>query len=307
MSPSISVVIPTFNCGRFVGETIDSVLRQTKPPEEIVVIDDGSTDDTAAVVTTFGRRVRYIRQHNMGVSFARNHGFDVSRGDWIMFLDADDRILPNALEVLGHEAGRLKRGVVYGNKQTMAEDGTGLIDVQNRDCTGPVPSAAKASFEGAAFEPGAAIISRELIREIAGFDQRYSPCEDRHFWIRCGALAEFRRVPEIVLQYRLRAGSHSSNRARHVAASVRTRVDILAWLNERAIELFDVAPQPVVILRSDLESVYWSREWAAVDALLDLAEEYRLDCTVISDIRRRRRQFPAWVLRLKDSVDRLRR
>ncbi len=148
---SISVVIPTFNCGRYLRETITSTLGQTAPPFDIIVVDDGSTDDTAQIVAEFGASVKYVHQENAGVSPARNRGLEMASGDWVMFLDADDRLEPDALAVLGAAATGLEAGVVYGNKHTMSDEGRFLATIRNRDCTGPVPSAARACFGGAAF------------------------------------------------------------------------------------------------------------------------------------------------------------
>jgi glycosyltransferase involved in cell wall biosynthesis len=98
MIPTVTVIIPTYNYGRFVADAIASVLAQTYAVFEIVVVDDGSTDETEEVVKTFGERVRYIKQQNAGVSAARNAGIEVSSGDLIAFLDADDTWLPEKIE-----------------------------------------------------------------------------------------------------------------------------------------------------------------------------------------------------------------
>jgi len=106
MSMRISVVIPAYNAGRYIGRAIDSVLAQTRPPDEIIVVDDGSTDDTAAVVRGYGDKVRFIRQENAGASVARNTGIEAATGDWIAFLDADDEWLAEHLRL---HAGLLER------------------------------------------------------------------------------------------------------------------------------------------------------------------------------------------------------
>ena len=95
----VSVIIPTYNSGPFVTETIDSVLCQTHPHREIIVVDDGSTDDTPARVRHYGSKISYIRQSNAGVGAARNIGIRAASGDYLAFLDSDDLWLPEKLEV----------------------------------------------------------------------------------------------------------------------------------------------------------------------------------------------------------------
>jgi glycosyltransferase involved in cell wall biosynthesis len=86
----ISVVIPVYNCERYLAEAIKSVLAQTHPPEDIVVIDDGSTDSSAQIVARFSPKVQYHWQPNGGVGAARNRGVELARGNFLAFLDADD-------------------------------------------------------------------------------------------------------------------------------------------------------------------------------------------------------------------------
>ena len=96
---SVSVVIPSFNCGSFVSQAIDSVLAQTCAPAEVIVVDDGSTDDTAERLEPYMDRIRYVFQENRGVSAARNRAVAESRGHCVAFLDADDVWHPRKLEL----------------------------------------------------------------------------------------------------------------------------------------------------------------------------------------------------------------
>lgn len=93
----VSVIIPTYNRGQYVAETIEGVLGQTYRDTEIIVVDDGSEDNTAEVVKRFGERVRYVRQQNSERAVSRNNGLRLSRGEFVTFPDADDCWLPEAL------------------------------------------------------------------------------------------------------------------------------------------------------------------------------------------------------------------
>lgn len=86
----VSVVIPTYNCVRLIGNAINSVLNQTHKNYELIVVDDGSTDNTKSFLNSYFDKVKYISQENGGVSKARNTGISHSSGDYIAFLDADD-------------------------------------------------------------------------------------------------------------------------------------------------------------------------------------------------------------------------
>ena len=97
--PKVSVLVPCYNAEISIGETLDSVFRQTWPNIEVVVVDDGSQDRSVDVVERFGGgRVRIIRQANAGASAARNRAYQVSSGAFVQFLDADDLIDPDKIE-----------------------------------------------------------------------------------------------------------------------------------------------------------------------------------------------------------------
>ncbi len=89
-NPLVSVIIPVYNCERYVEAAIQSVLAQTHTSTEIIVIDDGSTDATADAVKQYVPQIKYVFQSNKGPDSARNHGIDLAVGSFFSFLDADD-------------------------------------------------------------------------------------------------------------------------------------------------------------------------------------------------------------------------
>ena len=96
---SISVIVPTYNYGSYIAEALASIAAQTLQPTQIIVIDDGSTDQTRAVVESQRMpNLRYVYQNNAGVSAARNRALELASGEYIAFLDADDRWRPRMLE-----------------------------------------------------------------------------------------------------------------------------------------------------------------------------------------------------------------
>ncbi len=97
--PTVSVIIPCYNRAGLVAETIDNMLNQSHPPHEIIVVDDGSTDESVKVVREFGSRVILLEQENQGPGAARNNGYMHATGDYIQFMDSDDLISLNKLEI----------------------------------------------------------------------------------------------------------------------------------------------------------------------------------------------------------------
>lgn len=98
-----SIIIPTYNYGDFLAAAIQSVLAQPNKNYELIIIDDGSADNTEATVRKFVKHnpfVRYIKQNNQGTATARNQGIQLAIGDYLLFLDADDRLSPTALSHL---------------------------------------------------------------------------------------------------------------------------------------------------------------------------------------------------------------
>lgn len=100
MNDLVSVIMPSYNTGKFIAETIQSVLAQTYTNWELIIVDDCSTDNTDAVVATFSDgRIRYLKnEKNSGAAVSRNHALREAKGRWIAFLDSDDLWTPEKLE-----------------------------------------------------------------------------------------------------------------------------------------------------------------------------------------------------------------
>ena len=106
---SVSVVVPVYNTGQYVGETIDSLVSQSLSSIEIICVDDGSTDDSLAILQDMAARdsrIKVVHQENMGQSCARNAGLSLAIGEYVSFVDSDDMLVPDALEQLYARAER---------------------------------------------------------------------------------------------------------------------------------------------------------------------------------------------------------
>jgi glycosyltransferase involved in cell wall biosynthesis len=114
MSPEVSVIIPLYNKGPYIARAINSVLAQTIQDFEIIVVDDHSSDGGPAIAKGYpDPRISFIEQDHRGVSYTRNHGVDLAKSDFIAFLDADDELMPNHLEILFRLKKRFPEAGIY--------------------------------------------------------------------------------------------------------------------------------------------------------------------------------------------------
>lgn len=198
---SVSVVIPSYNYGRYVAEAIDSALGQTLPPLEVIVVDDGSTDDTPQVLATYGDRIRVLRQKNAGVAIARNSGIAAARGEYVAFLDADDVWLPRKLELqmprFEGAVGLVHCGVEFGNVIQLPRVG------------GDVADALLLLEPDVIHGPGSTVVvPKRVAEEIGGFDASLPASEDWDFIYRVASRYRVAHVAEPLVHYR----KHGSGR-----------------------------------------------------------------------------------------------
>ena len=189
--PFFSVIIPTYNRGRFLHWCLDSVAAQTFADWECVVVDDGSTDGTEQVVgvyTHLDPRFRYCWQENGGVARARNRGMALATGDWVAFLDSDDRFLPWALHCYWHCAQLMPdvpivSGRHIGENSPVVAPDFSDIRVERSDY-----------FFGRGGPGSFGVVSvatrKSDLCRLGGFDQDLRTGEDSDFMLRLAALGD---------------------------------------------------------------------------------------------------------------------
>lgn len=214
----VSVIIPTFNHGRLVGEAIDSALNQTFRAVEVIVVDDGSTDDTPAVLARYGSRIRVIRQSNRRMSAARNAGLAAARGTYVAFLDADDVMAPTKL---AEQVTVLERDPAIG--WTYCDVLIETVATGKRVAASERFGYSARQFDGWLFPElirgnfipvMAPLIRRSALDAAGAFDESLTALEDWDLWLRLALIAEARYTPAELATYRVQREGMSQDRAR---------------------------------------------------------------------------------------------
>jgi glycosyltransferase involved in cell wall biosynthesis len=180
--PLVSIIIPCYNYGRFLGEAIESCLKQTYSNIEIIVVDDGSNDATPQVAGRY-KDVTYVHQKNLGVSVARNNGFGESSGDFMVFLDADDKLLPSAIEIgVNSLANHPECAFTFGKCRFVSADGSEIP-------TPPLPNEVNDQYLGLLFSPyiwnpALVLHKRHILDEVGGFNSSLLGAQDYELYLR---------------------------------------------------------------------------------------------------------------------------
>jgi len=236
----VTVVIPTYNRERYLGEAVESVLAQSFQNIEVIVVDDGSTDNTRSVAERYAARVHYVWQANAERGSARNHGLRLARGEFVAFLDSDDLWTSDKLE---RDLDQLRRrpeiGVVYSDVE--------IIDSSGR----LVSRLRKARHDG--------VVTARLIREnfvtmsahlmrtwaacaAGGFreERNLAGSEDWEFWVRLSTRVQFAHIPLPTTRVRTHA-ENTMNDAQRMESSMRCACEFMeagGYLTPEQLRLF---------------------------------------------------------------------
>jgi glycosyltransferase involved in cell wall biosynthesis len=230
--PAVSVVIPCFNCARFVGECLDSVLAQDMRDFEIVAVNDGSTDETLEILKRFtshpGVRVVELNHSHGGPSKARNAGIAASTGTVVMVLDADDLLRPHALASIVQFALRAPHvGLMFFNSslvdfETGQDRGRALTEYESfwRLSRTPIGENMYVVDDAGTYrrlvltnfiKTSGTAIPRGVLEDVGPFDERLTNADDWHMWLRIARRYQIGLIdsPEVVY-HSFRSGSISS-------------------------------------------------------------------------------------------------
>ncbi len=219
----VSVIIPVYNNVQYLGEAIESVLKQSYTSYEIIIVDDGSTEDITGVVQHYldeFENIRLVQQTNMGPGPARNAGIRLAKGEWIAFLDADDIWCPEKMKkqvaYLKNHPNTIVSGRIQGldcrkdtpiltdniryfsNYATKAEEFTYLLEIP---------------YLCAVCGLGSLIIGLDMLRDVGLFDESLSTVEDDDLLFRLFRKYPFYSIPDVVLLRRKHSGSITTGSA----------------------------------------------------------------------------------------------
>lgn len=200
MEPRFSLIIPSYNRAATLGRAIESILQQSYRAFEIIVVDDGSTDQTRQLLESYPQ-VTYYYQVNQGVSAARNRGAEMATGDWLIFLDSDDELLPPALE-------EFAEAIINYAEYNLFLSGFQLVKVNHGKI---VDSPASPDVYSPALS-GTFTIAKRSFLSISGYDSSLGYAENMELFLRLSQAGESPKLLESMsLRYYESHGGGSKN------------------------------------------------------------------------------------------------
>lgn len=186
----VSIVVPTFNKDRYIGDTLESIAQQTYTNWELLVVEDSSRGETEEIVKRFARRHRWHRveysrnDRNSGAAYSRNVGFTKARGEFVAPVDADDRWLPDHLAVSVDALRTTGKDIVYSSVLMVEDQTEMLLGVWGPDHN-DLKDFPHGMFTRNFVTPSATVMRRQVLADVGPWGLGFRYCEDADYWFRC--------------------------------------------------------------------------------------------------------------------------
>ena len=205
----ISVVIPTYNCGKYIERTISSVLNQTVKPHEIIFSDDGSIDDTLKIIERakqrfeqIGIQMSIVRNDHRGPGAARNAGIKVAHSSWIAFLDADDTWNPLKIEtVCSAIMEGTENNCFLHWEDYVRMDGRRITLRHGENTYDPKRGVQIQLYKLNFLSTSAVICRKDLIDSVRGFDETLPNAQDYDLWLKLSPALQLSIIPVVLGEY----------------------------------------------------------------------------------------------------------
>jgi glycosyltransferase involved in cell wall biosynthesis len=190
MLPQVSILIPCYNADRWIAQAIDSALAQTYPHKEVIVVDDGSTDRSLEIIQGFGDRIRWETGENRGGNAARNRLLELSTGEWLQYLDADDYLLPDKVERQiqfwqGSTLAGTNADVIYSPHITEESAHPSVVHTAAAIAHHPLPHDLwLLVIQWQLPQTGSLLLRKQALIDIEGWREALKHCQDYDLYIR---------------------------------------------------------------------------------------------------------------------------
>jgi glycosyltransferase involved in cell wall biosynthesis len=220
MNPLVSVIIPVYNGERFIKQTINSVMAQSYPELDIIVSNDGSTDGTSAILERYGgRQFRAINEENAGEATAVNRGYKEAKGKYVIVLNADDLLAPNAVT-------QLVEFMEYHSRIIVAYPDFDVIDAEGKIIEHKRTREYDYTYMVShhwCFPSVGTIIRREVLEKSGLRNPAYKYVGDFEHFLRIGKHGDFCRIPKTLAYWR-RWGAQASSKSGQAMAAEHIRL-----------------------------------------------------------------------------------
>ena len=207
-NPSVTIYITNYNYGAYLEQAIQSVLNQTFTDYELIIIDDGSTDDSKDIIGQYQKykNIFTIFQKNKGLNASNNIALNLSRGEYIIRLDADDYFVSQAIELMVSELNRNQDHVlVFPDYYHVDEKGNIIEEIKRHDFTNNV-----SLFDQPA-HGACTMIRTEILKSIGGYDEEFNRQDGYDIWLKISRLYQVKNISLPLFYYRQHQKSITKN------------------------------------------------------------------------------------------------